>query len=185
MTQKNKINLRFGLISLLILFAALSRLIPHYPNFTALGGMALFGAAYYSKKYWALLIPFIALWISDLLLSNIVYAQYYEGFQWFGHIGVYLAFGLIVLFGWLVLRKIKVTNVILASVGASVIFFLVSNFFVWSGSTFYPQSFAGLMACYEAAVPFFWSTLAGDLFFSSLLFGSFYLIEEYFLEPAH
>jgi prepilin signal peptidase PulO-like enzyme (type II secretory pathway) len=51
--NKNKINLRFSVITLIILSAAMSRLLPHPPNFAPIGGMALFGAAYFSKKYWA------------------------------------------------------------------------------------------------------------------------------------
>lgn len=53
--KTNKINLRFSVITLMILLAAMSRLLPHPPNFAPIGGMALFGAAYFSKKYWLLL----------------------------------------------------------------------------------------------------------------------------------
>lgn len=66
----NKLNLRFGVITAMILLAALSRLIPHPPNFAPIGGMALFGAAYFSKRYWAFLIPIVAMWISDFQEYN-------------------------------------------------------------------------------------------------------------------
>ncbi len=49
--NKNKITLRFGVVTLLILLAAITRLLPHPPNFAPIGGMALFGAAYYTRKW--------------------------------------------------------------------------------------------------------------------------------------
>jgi hypothetical protein len=41
----------------------------------------------------------------------------------------------------------------------------------------YPLTAGGLVACYVAAIPFFQNTLAGDLFYSGLLFGGFALAE--------
>ena len=79
---KNKIILRFSVITVLILLAALSRLIPHPANFAPIGGMALFGAAYYSKRYWAFIIPIVTMWISDLILNNVVYGEFFDGFVW-------------------------------------------------------------------------------------------------------
>jgi hypothetical protein len=48
---------------------------------------------------------------------------------------------------------------------------------MWLFSGFYPRSMAGLEACYVAAIPFFQNTVAGDLFYSGLLFGGFALLE--------
>ena len=81
--MNRKLNLRFGIIVALIFLAALSRFLPHPPNFTPVGGMALFGAAYFARKYWAFIIPFLAIWLSNLVIDNIFLAQYYDGFQWF------------------------------------------------------------------------------------------------------
>jgi hypothetical protein len=50
-------------------------------------------------------------------------------------------------------------------------FFLLSNFHVWLGSTMYPQTLTGLLACYVAAIPFGLNMLAGNLFYSGVLFG--------------
>ena len=120
----SKINLRFGLIALLILMAALSRLLPHPSNFAPIAGMGLFGAAYFSKKYYAFLIPFIAYWVSDLLLDNIVYTQYYDGFQWMGSPWVYASFALIIVLGFVLLKKVSINNLVIASLSSSVLFFL-------------------------------------------------------------
>jgi hypothetical protein len=173
----NKINLRFGIISMIILVAAMSRLIPHPANFAPIGGMALFGAGYYSKRYWAFIIPIVSMWISDLILNNVVYGEYFNSFVWFysGSLFTYGAFALIVLFGILALGKIRIPALALSALSASVIFFTVSNFGVWLSSDMYPHTAAGLGACYAAGIPFFKNTVAGDLFYTALLFGAFEL----------
>lgn len=169
---KNKIILRrFGVITLFILLAALSRLIPHPANFAPIGAMALFGAAYYSRYIWAFIIPIVSMWISDLILNNVVYVQYFDNFVWF----TYGAFILIALMGIFTLQKVKVPNLLFSALGASVIFFLVSNFGVWFAGTMYPKDFGGLMACYTAGIPFFKNTVMGDLFYVAVLFGAFEL----------
>jgi hypothetical protein len=40
----------------------------------------------------------------------------------------------------------------------------------------YEKSWAGLLSCYTAGLPFFWNTLAGDLFFTAVLFGGFAVV---------
>ena len=56
-------NNNFYLVLGLILIVAFSRLIPHYPNFTPLCAIALFGAKYFNNKYLAYVLPLFALWI--------------------------------------------------------------------------------------------------------------------------
>lgn len=179
--MQKKMNIRFGIIVLVIVLAALSRLLPHPYNFTPIGAMGLFGAAHFSKRYLAFVVPFAAMWLSDLFLNNVVYAkmypEYYTGFQWLGSAPVYLSFALIITLGFILLRKVKVINVLVASLSASVLFFLITNFAVWIGSPMYPQNTVGLLACYAAGLPFFGNTLLGDLFYSGVLFGAFELIK--------
>ncbi len=175
--KKKNLDLRFGVITLLILLVALSRLVPHPPNFSPVGGMALFGAAYYSKRYMACFISVIAMWISDLAVNNILYAQYFDHFVWFynGAIFTYGAFLVIVIFGTLILKKIRVKNLIVAALGSSIIFFLISNFGVWLASDMYPKNGGSLMSCYIAGLPFFQNTLFSNLFYCAMLFGIFEL----------
>ena len=170
-------NPRSIVIVVMILMAALSRLLPHPPNFTPIGGMALFGAAYFTKKHWAFLVPFLALWISDLVLNNIVYGAYYDGFSWMGMPLVYVAFLLIALMGQGLLKKVQAKNVVLASLIASALFFLVTNLGSWWMNPMYPKSLLGIGEAYLAGLPFFFNTIAGDLFFSGVLFGGFELIQ--------
>ena len=177
--EKSKFNLRFGVLCLIIVFAAFSRLIPHPPNFTPIGATALFGAAYFVKKYVALIIPVLSLWLSDLVINNVLYALYFKGFVLFypGFYWIYSAFILIVVSGFFLLRKKRLHNIIIASLVASVMFFLISNFGVWVSGTLYPKDQGGLLACYMAAIPFFRNTVMGDIFYCGIMFGAFELAQ--------
>ena len=178
--ENNKFNPKFGIIVLMIVAAAVTRFMPHPPNFTPIGGMALFGAAHFTKKYWAYLIPFLALWVSDLVLNNVVYAEYQTGFTLITSFAMFnfLAFGLIVLMGSNVLKKINLKSVVGASVTGSMIFFLVSNLGVWFTSPIhYANGLAGLGTAFTLGVPFFWNTLAGDLVYVGIMFGGFELVK--------
>lgn len=166
--------MRFRIALALIVLAALTRLLPHPPNFTPIGAMGLFGAAYFGNKRLALIIPFVALFLSDLFLNNVVYSQYYTSFTWYTSLWIYLGFALVMLAGYVILRNDRSpSRVVAASLTASVLFFLVSNLSTWVGSGIYPQTFAGLMTCYIAGLPFIGNTIMGDLFFSAVMFGSY------------
>ncbi len=158
-----------------ILFAALSRLLPHAYNFTPIGAIALFGAAYFADKKWALLVPLLAIWISDLFLNNLVYSAYYDGFAWFtgGFLFIYGSIAMIVVLGYYLLKKITFGRVLGGALGASVIFYIVSNFGVWVTSPMYPPTLEGLIMCYTAAIPFFHYTIAGNVVYSAILFGGY------------
>jgi hypothetical protein len=181
-TKKKKINLRFGVIALMILMAALSRLVPHPANFAPIGGMALFGAAYFDKRLWAYLVPIVSMWISDLALNNAVYGAYFDRFVWFysGSAFTYGAFALIAAFGTVALRRVRIPALAVSALCASAIFYLVSNFGVWFSSGMYPKTFEGLTACYVAGLPFFKNTLLGDAFYVALLFGAFEICSRQF-----
>jgi hypothetical protein len=159
-----KINPRVIFILSVIGFGAVMRLLPHWPNFTPIAAMALFGGAYFKRKHLALLIPFAALLLSDIFL----------GFHKF-MIAVYLSFALVVGIGMVLRSRIKGGTVIIATLVSSVLFYLVTNFAIWIGSPFYPQNIAGLMQSYTAGLPFLYNGLLGDLFYSTLFFGAFYL----------
>jgi hypothetical protein len=149
-----------------ILLAAVLRLVPHPPNFTPIGAMALFGGAYFGRRWPAFVAPLGAMLLSDAILG------FYSGF-WI----TYLAVALIVLIGWLALSRVSPLRVAGAAVVSSMIFFLVSNAGTWALSGMYPHTADGLAACYVAAIPFFQNTLAGDLFYATLLFGGFRIAE--------
>ena len=117
------------------------------------------------------------MWLSDLVLNNVVYAQYFDGFTLFypGFYWTYSAFIVIGILGLFLLKKVTPLRLILLSLSASILFFIVSNFGVWALGIMYPLTWNGLITCYLAAIPFFKNTLAGDLVYCGLLFGSFEL----------
>ncbi len=166
--RKNKFQL--GVIVAMIVAAVATRFIPHPPNFAPIGAMALFGAAYVSNRALGFLIPLVAMWLSDVVLNNVIYGQYYDGFQWAGNLWVYAAFAGISLLGFVLLKKVNLKNFLGASVLAAVIFFVVTNFGVWMSSGMYPKNGAGLMAAYVAGQPFFLNTLLGNLIFGGVMF---------------
>lgn len=157
----------------LIFIAALARFISPWPNVTPLGAMALLGGSYLSKRWMGAIIPVSALWISNLVLNNTVYAGLYDGFVWFGASfwAVAGSMLLISLLGKALLSQKSAGRVIGASIAASVLFFLVTNFGVWLNGLLYPMNGTGLVAAYAAGLPFFLNTLVGDLFFTGILFG--------------
>ncbi|MFK7983750.1 MAG: DUF6580 family putative transport protein [Saprospiraceae bacterium] len=177
--MKDKMNLRFGIISGVVLLAALSRLaMTELPNVSPLGAMALFGGAYFSKRYLAVLIPLLALWISDVALNNTIYAAYYEGFSWFGVPVVYLSIIVIALMGTKLLKQIKVKNLFIASLLTSLVFFLITNLGSWWAIPAYSKDLVGIIAAYTAGLPFFLSTILSNLFFTAVLFGGYELIKQ-------
>jgi hypothetical protein len=161
-----KITPKFWFLTLMIFAAAFVRLIPHPPNFAPIAAMALFGGAYFSKKWAAFIVPITAMFITDLFLG-------FHETMW----AVYLSFVLIVVIGMLMLKEKKVSNVFFASVISSVSFFVITNFGIWLSTAYYEKTGTGLGVCYTAAIPFFHQTLLSDLFFIAILFGLFEIIK--------
>jgi hypothetical protein len=87
-----------------------------------------------------------------------------------------------VLIGWAVAKRKTPLTIAGAAFASSILFFVLTNFGMWLFSGLYPLTLEGLVACYVAAIPFFQNTVAGDLFFTALLFGGFALAER--LLPA-
>jgi hypothetical protein len=153
------------LLSAIIIAAAL-RLLPHPPNFTPIGAMALFSGAYIGRRRLAFAAPLGALLLSDLVLG-----------LYHGMATVYFSVALIVMIGMVALKRTSAVRVGSAAILSSVLFFVITNFGMWMFSGFYPRTLAGLEACYVAAIPFFQNTVVGDLFYAALLFGGFRIAE--------
>jgi len=157
---------RVVLLVAIIFGAAALRLLPHPSNFTPIGALALFAGAHFDDKRWAFILPLAAMLLSDILL----------GFH--GQMPViYAAFAVIVCMGFLLREKNTALRVTGASLAAATFFFIVSNFGVWAFDRLYPMTFAGLVSCYIAAIPFFQNWLLGTLVYSAVLFGGFTLAE--------
>ena len=175
-----KLNLQTGVLSIIILLAAFTRIMPHPPNFSPMAAIGLFGAAHFAKKWQAFFIPLIGIWVSDLVINNYVYSSSSSNFVWFysGFYWQYMSYILIIFAGLFIFnRGISLTKTVGGMISSSGIFFLVSNFGVWAGGTMYPKNFSGLITCYAAGVPFIHNTIISDVLFTTVLFGTYYLLQ--------
>ncbi len=156
------------IIALLLVFIGVSlRLLPHSPNFTPILAIALFGGVYFSKRT-AFILPLSAMVISDIFIG------YYEAALM---AFVYGSFLLCVILGiWLKKHK-KWYTVLGSSVLGAILFFLITNFAVWAFTPWYAKTFSGIIRCYLMALPFFRNTLLGDLFYVTVFFGTYELVE--------
>jgi hypothetical protein len=157
---------RVGLLIGMIFGAAALRLLPHPPNFDPIAALALFGGVHVDDRRWAFALPLAAMLLSDVVIG--FHSQM---------LMVYAAFALIVWMGFSLRGRLTAVPVVGASILASSLFFIMSNFGVWAFDRLYPRNFEGLVACYVAAIPFFGSTIAGGLFYTAVLFGGFALAE--------
>ena len=154
--------MRYGLAIGLILLAVAGRLIPHPDNFTPIMAVALFAGATLSPRI-AYVVPLAALMVSDLVLgfpldsmALVVYGCLFASVA-IGH--------------WLAKRRTW-TRTGFAAVAGSLVFYLVTNFAGWlQPHSLYAHTVDGLLQGYVMAIPFFRNSLAGDLFWTALLFG--------------
>ncbi len=146
-------------VLLIILFLAFSRMIPHPPNFTPIGAMALLAGAYFKDIKLALIIPIVAMIISDGLIGFHSTMTY-----------VYVAVVLIILGSHYLINHCVFLNMMLGALLSAVLFFLVTNFGAWLSHEMYPQTIEGLQQAYAAGIPFFKNTLTSNLLFTAVGF---------------
>ena len=136
---------------ILILAAALSRMLPHLPNMVPVTALALFAGVYLDRRL-TFVVPMAAMLITDWFIgfhSTAIWV--YASFVVIGFVGLWLR------------NHQGVVATIGASVTGSLLFYLITNFGVWLSPPFmYEQTLSGLVQCYVAAIPFFRNTLAGN-----------------------
>jgi vitamin B12 transporter len=150
---------------LLTLLGALSRLLPHPPNAVALGALALYSGARLPRRF-AFAVPLASMALADVFLDAGTGRAIFTPVR----VTVYATFAAIAAAGMLARRARPLSLAGLAAAG-SVFFFATTNFAEWLGDPLYPKSLMGLAACYAAAIPFFWNTLAADVAGAAVLFG--------------
>ncbi len=171
--MKKQQILQIGAVGVLVLAAAMSRLIPHPMNFAPIAAMGIFGGAILKDKKYAYALPLVALFLSDLVI------QMTTGWGFYGSTQLYV-YGATILVTFLATRmnKPSALNVTGHALMGAVLFFAISNFGVWMEGLLYPKTSEGLMACYTAAIPFFKNTVLSNLVYSGLLFGTYSLINQ-------
>jgi hypothetical protein len=155
------------LFAVLVSFGILGRWFQVQWNATPTAALALFAGFLFTQRRTALLVPVAILALSNLVLDSYQYAG--------EMLAVYGSFLIPAALGQLVRRRFTALRVISCTLASSVLFFLITNFTVWvhHRGAAYADSFAGLVACYEAGLLFFRWMLAGDLVFASVIFGTY------------
>ena len=170
-----KFNGRIILFTLILVILATACKFFFGPNldwsgFSPVIAIALFSGFIIKQRDMSFLLPLLALFLSDLFIQVLYtqdlfpYAGFYSG-QWKNYLILMAA----TLLGWL-LKGRNYTSLAIGAVAAPTIFFLVSNFMVWTGQhATYPANFSGLMTSYEAGLPFYRNSLVSTLVFLPLI----------------
>ena len=137
----------------IFILLAVSRFIPHPPNFTNLLALSFYVPLFLG-------ISFIPVIIFSFLVTDL-----YFGF----HSTLFFTWGSVALIGYLsVYFKGSTAKRFLGVSSAAILFFIVSNFGVWvSGG--YGYTMGGLINCYILAIPFFWGTLSSTIIYAIII----------------
>lgn len=160
-------NTKLAFILSAILAIAFWRILPHPANVTPVMAAALFCGSYLKDKKMAILLPLLAMLVSDFFIG-------FHGSMLFVYAGIAITSVVAILF----LQKPKTVNVFTATVGCSIVFFILTNFGAWlMSSGFYPKTTEGLLQAYIAGIPFYRNSILGDIFFVVILFGGYQIIQ--------
>lgn len=152
-----------GLVGLV----ALTRFLPHPPNFTPVMSVALFGSAVFFNRYLGIALALCAMILSDIGLGLHSTLPF-----------VYLAMVIAGLLGFALRENRSALRILGMTLAGSVVFFVITNLGVFLMQDLYPRTFAGFIACYTMAIPFFKNSLAGDLVFSVTLFTLHFVVTD-------
>jgi hypothetical protein len=160
--KKIKIEQYIAFFSVVIA-AVYMRLIPHIPNVSPIGALALFSGAM-MPNIGGLLLPLASMIVSDIFLGFHNTMPY-----------VYGSFIVIGGIGLLMHKRLSPFKVGIGSLTGSMLFFIITNFGVWMTSSMYEKNISGLLMAYGMGLPFFRNTLIGDLFYNVVFFMGYVL----------
>jgi hypothetical protein len=157
------------LFAVIVAFGVVGRWLQPQWNFTPTAALTLFAGYMFRSSMAACLAPLAILAISNLVLPTHNNAGEMAA--------VYACFLVPVALGGMLRRKFTLPRFAASALAPSLIFFIVTNLVVWiyRRGTVYDDSFAGLLDCYGAAILFFRWMLAGDVFFTTAIFGAYAL----------
>ena len=146
-----------------------------WSGFSPVIAIALLAGFIIPQKDNSFLLPLVALFLSDAAIQVLYktglfeYAGFYSG-QWKNYLLLLSATAI----GWL-LKGGRYSALMAGGFLAPTVYFLVSNFMVWQGTTeaVYSKTYNGLLTCYEAALPFYKNSLAAMLVFLPLILFSY------------
>ena len=153
-------------IIFLTLLLAISRVIPHPPNFTPILAGIIFLPFISKDLTFSIIVPLAAMLISDLFIGM--------------HSLMFWTYTPIILLSYLtfILHKDSILRIGSLSIFSPMAFFLISNLGVWINSSSYAKNIFGLIECYFNAIPFYTSSAISCILFTAL----FYLIRTVFIK---
>lgn len=192
--MKRQAGIEAGVFVLLVAAGVALRMgFQSIPNFAPVAALALFAGYYFRSRWTAIALPVCVMAITDSMIGAYRPAMMAV---------VYASLAAPVLFRGVLRRRFAMpgtdaskgdgaqqalrstAGLVGCSLGASVFFFLTTNFAHWVIFEMYPKTAAGLWNCYVQALPFFKYTLASDLTFACVLFGSYAFVTTLFAETA-
>lgn len=169
-TEREKTTL--PIVAVLLIIATILRTQPHISNSTPFFAMSILAGFILGPKRAgaAGVFAVLAMFMGDLAI----------GLHW-TMLFVYAGVAIAALVGSLNAERIidrkswlgRAVAAFLTSAAASTIFFIVSNLGVWlvgidSGLALYPMTLAGLVTCFEMALPFFTKSLGADVLYGTI-----------------
>lgn len=178
--SEHKFNPRTVILLLIIVFVSIIRVMPTFSdqfkdiaNFTPVGAIALFGAAYFNNNWKAFGLPLLLLLISDIVIAGTSgYGFFYAGWYW-----TYVAFVMMVLIGKMIVKRITVMSLLVGILATTFVHWIVSDISAMYIPGLYEPTLAGYWACLVAAIPFELRFLYGTAIYSTVMFGSFELLK--------
>ncbi|MEP7031847.1 MAG: DUF6580 family putative transport protein [Pseudolabrys sp.] len=165
---RNDLWMDLALVAFLIAFVVAARLLPHAPGFMPVAASALFAGRMLRIPAMSLLVPVMAMGLSNMLLPVENWGIVLVGI---------VAMAVPALAGIWSRRWNGALAIGATMVSCSLFFFIVSNFAVWLFGALYPHNLQGLVECYAMALPFLDKTVLGDLFWCAVLFGGAWAIQ--------
>ncbi len=177
--MKRETLLDLGVFGLLVILGVLTRWITggflELSNFTATGAAALFAGFYFRSKLIAPMVP-----LATMAISNFALQPYDSKIQ---VAIVYLAWAVPVVLGFALRKRANIWRVGGCAVISAVSFFFITNFAGWACYDLYPKTWSGVFESYLAGTPFFRNTLASELLFTGLIFGTYAIAAQNGLLP--
>ena len=136
-------------------------------NFSAVGAIAMFGAAYFKNPVKAFGLTLLVLLLSDIFIAQTSgYGFFYAGWYW-----TYIAFILMIAVSKVLLKKINVQNLAITAVVVILVHWVVSDISAMYIPGRYAPTLAGYWACLVAAIPFELRFVYGTLIYGAVMFG--------------
>lgn len=170
MLERSELKDAAWIISLLIF----SRLVPHWPNMTALGSVAILVPMWLGKHRFASILPLVALLVSDMIIgfhSTMIYT--------------YLSVFLVSLISWKLsthhFLSTRFLSIFSWATTSALLFFIITNFGAWLALDMYTKNISGLLLSYRNGLPFLGYEIFGNLIYLTLAI----TVRQYWMQTTH